>query len=93
MGVFRKIKQLSGGASPELLEHGRLGRGVVVDVEPNLTVEVRLDDEPPYLARCHQHLPDEMLDRLVPGQTTVAVRVNANDYEDVAIDFSTPPPP
>jgi hypothetical protein len=107
MGLFKKLKELSGTPSAELLQNGLLGRGLLVSVQTTnmstgaegfekpvciFTIEVTLDNIPTYQAQCRQAVPVVALAQLVPGQSVVAVRVDPNDQSSIAIDFANPPP-
>ena len=108
MGMFKKLKGLTGSVSEDLLQNGLLGRGVIVDVQETgvsvghgdmdphrvcvFTVEVTLDDQDPYQATCRQAVRLEQLPLFQPGKTMVAVRVNPNDPQEVALDLNTDPP-
>jgi hypothetical protein len=105
MGLLRK---LTGGADHKLLETGLLGRGIITDVKLTgttlqsgnglvqrvcvFTVEVSLDNKPPYLATCKQRFPEIELTRIQPGNTTLAVRVSPTDPQQIALDLNTEPP-
>ena len=107
MGLFSKVRQLSGTPSRELLEHGLLGRGIItgikqtgvstgVDFDPShvcvFTVEVSLDNTARYMATCRQAIRATILPQLLSGQATVAVRVNPDDHSQIALDLATEPP-
>jgi hypothetical protein len=107
MGILKKMKQLTGAPSKELLENGLLGRGIVLSVEVTkttmgdemspspvcvFTVEVSLDNQNPYQATCRQAIPYTVVPQFVPGQTVVAVRVNPQDPSEIALDLATEPP-
>ena len=108
MGLFKGLKNLTGSPSKDLLEHGLLGRGIIVnvqetgvsvgqgDMDPHrvcvFTVEVTLDNQDSYQASCRQAVRLETLPQFQPGSTMVAVRVNPNDPQDIALDLSTDPP-
>jgi hypothetical protein len=105
MGLLSKI---TGGADKKLLQAGLLGRGIITEVKPTgttiqagngltqrvcvFTVEVSLDDRPPYMASCKQRFPEIELARIQPGNTTVAVRANPADLTQIALDLATDPP-
>jgi hypothetical protein len=107
MGLFKKMRELGGGVSKDLMENGLLGRGIItgiqqtsvstgVDFDPShvcvFTMEVALDDVPRYTATCRQAVKATVLPQLAAPGTTVAVRVNPNDHSEVAIDLSQAPP-
>jgi hypothetical protein len=56
------------------------------------TVEVTLDNVPPYTATCRQAVPLTVLPQMVPGQTVAAVRVNPDNHDEIALDLATEPP-
>ena len=108
MGMFKKLKSMTGSPSQDLLQHGLLGRGAIVsvqetgvsvghgDMDPHrvcvFTVEVTLDNQDPYQATCRQAVRLEQLPLFQPGKTLVAVRVNQNDPQEIALDLNTEPP-
>ena len=108
MGMFKKLKGMTGSPSQDVLEHGLLGRGAIVnvqetgvsvghgDMDPHrvcvFTVEVTLDNQDPYQATCRQAVRLELLPQLQPGKTLVAVRVNPNDPQEIALDLNSEPP-
>jgi hypothetical protein len=108
MGMFKKLKGLTGTPSQDLLQNGLLGRGSIVsvqetgvsvgqgDMDPHrvciFTVEVTLDNQDPYQASCRQAVRLEQLPLFQPGKTLVAVRVNPNDPQEIALDLNTEPP-
>ena len=57
-----------------------------------LTVQVMLDNEPPYEATCRQVVSRYVLPQLMTGAAVGAVRVDPNDHSHIAIDFNTEPP-
>ena len=108
MGMFKKLKGMTGTPSQDLLQNGLLGRGAIVnvqetgvsvghgDMDPHrvcvFTVEVTLDNQDPYQATCRQAVRLEQLPLFQPGKTLVAVRVNPNDPQEIALDLATEPP-
>jgi hypothetical protein len=58
----------------------------------NFTIEVALDHTEPYVARCRQAISRSALEQLVPHQKFVAVRVNPDDHQEIAIDADEEPP-
>lgn len=106
MGILKKLKTMVGSVPKELMKNGLLGRGQIVGVEqtdvstgnednPNLvcvfTVQVALDNVAPYEATCRQGVPLMVLSQLAGG-AVVAVRVNPNDHNEIALDLGTEPP-
>src|SRR5207244_2565116 len=107
MGILKKLKDLGGAPSKDVLQNGLLGRGIVLSVEPTrvatgpegfekrvcvVTLEIALDNTPVYQASVrHAFSPLDMA-QLVPGRTTVAVRVDRSDPQQIALDLATEPP-
>jgi hypothetical protein len=107
VGLFKKMRELGGGVSKELLENGLLGRGIITgiqrtgvstgsEMDPShvciFTVEVSLDNTPRYTATCRQAVRATTMPQLMSGEVTVAVRVNPNDHNEIALDLATEPP-
>lgn len=107
MGLFSKVRQMAGAPSKELMEKGLLGRGIItevkqtgvstgVDFDPShvcvFTVEVSLDNTPRYMATCRQAIRATILPQLLGGGATVAVRVDPDDHQTIALDLATEPP-
>jgi hypothetical protein len=108
VGMFKKLKSMTGSVSEDLLKNGLLGRGAITgvqetgvsvghgDMDPHrvcvFTLEVTLDNEDPYEASCRQAVRLEQLPMFQPGKTLVAVRVNPNDHQEIAMDLNTDPP-
>jgi hypothetical protein len=107
MGLFNKMKNLTGSVPRELLENGLLGRGIIVsikqtsvstgaDFDPShvcvFEVEVSLDDVPRYLATCRQAVRATLLPQLAMPGATVAVRVDPNDHSRIALSLGEDPP-
>jgi len=108
MGMFKKLKSMTGSVDKDLLRNGLLGRGTIIDVQQTrvstggddafsrpvcvFTVEVALDNVPVYTATCRQSVPITVLPRFVPGQTVAAVRVNPDNHDEIALDLSTEAP-
>ena len=105
MGFLRK---LTGGTDTQLLATGILGRGLILGVQASgttvqmggglverkctFTLEVTLDNTPPYQAVCSQRISEIYLPQFQPGSTLVAVRVDPANPANVAIDFNSPVP-
>lgn len=98
---------LTGTADPDVLRNGLLGQGLIVSVRETgtsvgsehdprpvceFTVQVRLDNTPPYTAQVRQSVQLAWVPQFVPGQTMVAVRVDPADRSRVALDFSREAP-
>lgn len=107
MGLFNKMKNLTGSVPKELLEHGLLGRGIIVSIQQTsvstgadfnpahvcvFTVEVALDDVPRYTATCRQAVRATILPQLMTPGATVAVRVDPNDRSRIALSLGEEPP-
>jgi hypothetical protein len=107
MGFLDRLKALGGGVDQELLQNGRLGRGILLGVQQTnvstgsdafpspvciFTVQVLLDKTAPYEVQIRQAVPLTSLASLVPGQTVFAVRVDPADPARAALDLATPPP-
>ncbi len=107
MGLFTKMRDLTGSVSKELLSDGLLGRGIIVgvkqtsvstgvDFDPShvcaFTVEVALDNEPRYTATCRQAVKATIMPQLMTPGATVAVRVDRNDHSRIALSLGEAPP-
>ena len=107
MGLFKKMKEMAGSPSAELLEKGILGQGIITDVQRTsvstgtdrnpshvcvFTVEVSLDNTPRYTAQVRQAVPEMVLPQLMSGQAMVAVRVNPDDHSQIALSLGEEPP-
>jgi hypothetical protein len=107
MGIFKKMKEMTGSVDPKLMRDGQLGRGIITELQQTnvsrgpdfaaepvcvITLEVTLDNVPRFTASCRQPIPVSVLGQIQPGSSTVAVRVDPNNHENVAIDLSTAPP-
>ena len=84
MGLFNKMRNLTGSVPKELLENGLLGRGIIVSIQQTsvstgadfdpahvcvFTVEVALDNVPRYTATCRQAVRATILPQLMmPGR-------------------------
>jgi hypothetical protein len=106
--MFKKMKTLAGKPDVEVLQHGELGRGIVTALERTgvfagatdadahqvciFTLDIRLDNQPPFEAEVRQQIATPDLAQIVPGSSIVAVRVDSVDHSRVVIDLSTPPP-
>jgi hypothetical protein len=107
VGLFNKMRDLTGSVSKELLRDGLLGRGIIVgvkqtsvstgaDFDPShvcaFTVEVALDNEPRYTTTCRQAVKATILPQLMSPGAAVAVRVDANDHSRIALSLGEAPP-
>ncbi|HEY2772237.1 MAG TPA: hypothetical protein VGI87_16795 [Solirubrobacteraceae bacterium] len=107
MGLFSKMRNLTGSVPKELLENGLLGRGIIVSVQQTsvstgadfdpahvcvFTVEVALDSTPRYTATCRQAVKATVLPQLMTPGATVAVRVDPSDHSHIALSLGEVPP-
>jgi hypothetical protein len=107
MGLFSKMRNLTGSVPKELLENGLLGRGIIVSVEQTsvstgadfdpahvcvFTVEVALDNTPRYTATCRQAVKATVLPQLMTPGATVAVRADPEDHSHIALSLGEAPP-
>ena len=105
MGMFNKLAKKMSGEND--IQNGPLGRGLILgfeltgmSIEVNgvesrvcrFQVQVMLDDTEPYIATCKQRLAVWDIGRIQPGATVAAVRVDPNDPQRIAIDFTVEPP-
>jgi hypothetical protein len=99
------LSNLTGVPDARILDRGRPGRGLILDVTPTETtvasddgdeaicifiLEVRHPKTPPYHAITRQRFPRGRLAEIEPGQTLVAVRVDNTNPSHVAIDWDAP---
>jgi hypothetical protein len=107
MGLFKKLRNMTGSVSKDLLENGLLGRGIITGVRQTgvstgpdfnpahvceFSLEVSLDNTPRYTTTCRQAVLATVLPQLAQGGTTVAVRVNPADHSEVALSLGEEPP-
>ncbi len=108
MVLLKKWKTLAGDPDAGLLEHGELGRGLVTAVDRTgvfagpadfdarqvcvVTLQVRLDNQEPFVVQVRQQLATPDLAQMVPDETFVAVRVDSTDHTRAVIDLSIPTP-
>lgn len=107
MGLFNKMRNLTGSVPKELLQNGRLGRGIIVSIQQTsvstgadfdpahvcvFTVEVALDNVPRYTATCRQAVRATILPQLMLPGATVAVRVDPGDHSRIALSLGEEPP-
>jgi hypothetical protein len=107
VGLFSKMRDLTGSVSKELLSEGLLGRGIIVsvkqtsvstgvDFDPShvceFTVEVALDNVPRYNATCRQAVKATIMPQLMTPGATVAVRVDRDDHSRIALSLGEAPP-
>jgi hypothetical protein len=101
------MRSFTGAVPKELLEHGLLGRGIIVSIQQTsvstgadfdpahvcvFTVEVALDNEARYTATCRQAVRATILPQLMLPGATVAVRVDAADHSRIALSLGEDPP-
>lgn len=58
----------------------------------NVTLNVLMDNTQPFQASVHQGIPVLLLQQLSTPGAVVAVRVNPQNHQEVAIDFDSAPP-
>jgi hypothetical protein len=58
----------------------------------NVTLNVIMDNTPPFQATVKQGIPVLLLPQMSTGSAVVAVRVNPANHQEVAIDFDSEPP-
>ena len=58
----------------------------------NVTLNVMMDGTPPFQATVRQGIPVLVITQLMSGGAVVAVRVNPDNHQEVAIDFDSEPP-
>jgi hypothetical protein len=107
MGLFSKMKTLTGSVDRNLLETGILGFGVVLGVERTgislgaeddpsqvyvFTVEVAIDQGPRYTATCRQAVRATRMPRLMLPGAGVAVRVDPADYGRIVLSLGEDAP-
>jgi hypothetical protein len=107
MGLFNKMRNLTGSVPQDLLDNGVLGRGIIVsikqtsvstgvDFDPShvcvFEVEVSLDNEPRYMATCRQAVRATVLPQLAMPNASVAVRVDRRDHSRIALSLGEEPP-
>lgn len=107
MGFLKKAAATLGHIDKDLIERGLLARGRVVEcrrtgmttgvqvkqVVCNLTIEVELDDRPLYTATCKHPVPMPYLPQFESGQGYVAVRVDPEEPQNIALDATHDIPP
>ncbi len=107
MGLFNKMRNLTGSVPKALLENGLLGRGIIVSIQQTpvstgaefdpahvcvFTVEVALDNVPRYTATCRQAVRATILPQLMMPGAMVAVRVDPYDHSRIALSLGEPAP-
>jgi hypothetical protein len=58
----------------------------------NVAMNIDMDNTPPFQATCHQGVPILALQAVMTPGTVVAVRVNPQNPQGVALDFDSEPP-
>jgi hypothetical protein len=100
------LATLAGVPDAHLLELGKPGRGLILDVTHTGTMlesddgveeticifilQVRRPGEGVFYATARQRFPWHRLDEIELGQTLVAVRIDPRNRERVAIDWNAP---
>lgn len=100
------LSALTGQPDERLLEHGLPGCGLIREVIPTETtmtfesgapetlcifiLQVRLPAHAPYHTTVRQCVAPQRMSEIEPGQTLVAVRVDARNPVHVAIDWDAP---
>jgi hypothetical protein len=107
MGLFSKMRDLTGSVPKDLRENGLRGRGIITGIKQTsvstgadfdpahvcvFTVEVALDNVPRYTATCRQAVRATILPQLTAPGTTIAVRVDPDDHSRVALSLGEAPP-
>lgn len=107
MAVLKKLKTAFGGDDPDLMATGQLGRALVKNIGVSgssvqrggppeqvcvFTLEVYLDDTPPFVTQIRKRLPQYAIAQIIPDATFVAVRVDPKNHSRVGIDLSIEPP-
>ncbi len=107
MGFLKKAGAAFGHVDKDLIERGLLARGTITGCERtgmstgvqvrsvvcDLTVEVELEDRPVYTAGCKHPIPMPYLPQFESGTGAVAVRVDPDDPQNIALDLSHDVPP
>jgi hypothetical protein len=88
-GVLARGEVISVQPTGMTVSHGNdaLGKQVC-----NVALNVVMDSTPPFTATCHQGVPILSLQALMSGGAVVAVRVNPQNHQEVAMDFDSEPP-
>lgn len=112
MGFFGKlassVNRAFGGADPQLMANGLLGRGLIATAVPSggtvqvaggpvertctFQVRVLLDGRVPYGVTIVQRVPEVYLPQLASGGAAVAVRVDPAEPTRAALDLKTEAP-
>jgi hypothetical protein len=105
MGLFKKIKQMAGGADSELLASGVPARGIVmgaqltgavvtIGVEEHrvceLAMQVFADGRAPYMTTVRQRIPDWMLPNI--AGSALSLRIDPDDESRAAVVLGEEPP-
>ncbi|HTL41276.1 MAG TPA: hypothetical protein VL294_07365 [Pseudolysinimonas sp.] len=106
--LLNSANQALGGADAEVIQNGIIGRGEVLGVDASgmtlqignglverkctLTLNVMIDGQQPWQAQVTQRIQEVYIPQLTAGGAVVAVRVDPNDHNRIAIDFDTPVP-
>lgn len=106
--LLNSANEALGGADAEVMQNGVLGRAEVLGIDASgmtlqignglverkctLTLNVMLDGQQPYQVQVSQRIQEVYIPQLSSGGAVVAVRVDPNDHNKVAIDFESPVP-
>ena len=98
-GVSEELMQNGTLARGEIVSVQMTGTAVSVggmvgaeSVVCNVTLNVIMDNTPPFQATVKQGVPVLLLPQMSSGSAVVAVRVNPANHQEVAIDFNSEPP-
>jgi hypothetical protein len=102
VGLLSEVRNPAGSVPKELLDHGLLGRAVIVSVQQTplstgseddplhvcvFTIEVALAGMPRFTATCRQAVAASLLPKLMLSDVAVPVRVDPDDRSYVALSF------
>lgn len=89
-GVLARGEVLSVQPTGMQVSHG--GEVVGTSQVCNVSLQVYMDNTPPFQATVRQGIPVLLLQQVAGGNATVAVRVDPSDHTKVAIDFNSEVP-
>ena len=107
MGFFKKMAESFTGTDADDIPNGVLATGLIVSYQPtgtkitNGTMEYRIcefglqvypENGQPYTATSRQKILEWEIARIQPGQSVCAVRIDPENPQRVAIDWTTEPP-
>jgi len=107
MGLFKRAGAAMGHVDHKLIERGLLARGLVTECKRtamttgrqvqsvicDITVEIELEDRPVYTAHTKHPIQMPYLPQFESGQGSVAVRVDPDDPQNIALDLTHDVPP